>query len=116
MDGPTVAPEPTGHSEKDSAEAWIGEAAAVVGDVPQLGVSGWMCTVALTIWGPRTQADAEALASIVAESEGGDAAELRDVFKTVESRWEGLGALDEQQRLTALGWWGLPEALLRAWA
>jgi len=27
-----------------------------------------------------------------------------------------LGALDDQGRLTALGWWGLPEALPRAWA
>lgn len=28
---------------------------------------------------------------------------------------EALGALDEDQRLTELGWWGLPEALHRAW-
>jgi hypothetical protein len=29
--------------------------------------------------------------------------------------WEMIGALDEHQRLTALGWWGLPKALERAW-
>jgi hypothetical protein len=103
--------------DKDDAEGWVEEAASVVRDVPQLGISGWLCAVAaLTLWGPRTQADAEALALIVAESEGGEPTELVGVFRTVEARWEGLGALDEEQRLTALGWWGLPEALLRAWA
>jgi hypothetical protein len=99
------------------AEAWLDEAAAVVSDVPELEVSGWLCTVAaLTLWGPRTQADAAALAAIVAEAEGGDRTELATLFTPVVSRWRTLGALDDQDRLTALGWWGLPEALLRAWS
>ena len=98
------------------AEQWLDSAAAVVRDAEQLGVSGWLCTVAaLTLWGPRTQADAEALAVIVAESEGGDPAELINIFTPVVSRWREIGALDEHERLTALGWWGLPEALLRSW-
>jgi hypothetical protein len=97
-------------------EEWLDAGAAVVRDVEEPGVSGWLCVVAaLTLWGPRTQSDAEALAAIVAESEGGDPAELAAVFTRVVSRWQELGALDEQERLTALGWWGLPEALLRAW-
>ncbi len=103
--------------EAGDAEAWLEAAAAVVDDVPQLDISQWLCVVAaLTIWGPRTEADKDALASIVAETEGGDPAELATVFATVESRWQALGALDEHQRLSALGWWGLPEALLRAWS
>jgi hypothetical protein len=27
-----------------------------------------------------------------------------------------LGAIDDDERLTPLGWWGLPEAMLRVWA
>ena len=29
--------------------------------------------------------------------------------------WSVLGAIDEDDRLTPLGWWGLPEAMRRAW-
>lgn len=29
--------------------------------------------------------------------------------------WEAIGAVNEQQWLTRLGWWGLPRALARAW-
>jgi hypothetical protein len=106
-------PQPPGISDTDE---WLDAAAAVVRDAEELGVSGWLCTVAaMTLWGPRTQADAEALASIVTESEGGDSAELVTLFTPVVSRWRELGALDEQERLTNLGWWGLPEALLRSW-
>jgi hypothetical protein len=36
-------------------------------------------------------------------------------FAIVEELWRALGALDEHSRLTPLGWWGLPEALERAW-
>jgi hypothetical protein len=98
-------------------EQWLEAAAAVVGEARELDVSGWLCTVAaLTLWGPRTAADADALASIVAEAEGGDRAVLGPIFTPVVSRWRELGALDDQDRLTALGWWGLPEALLRAWS
>ena len=98
-------------------EGWLDGAATVVHDTEALGVAGWLCAVAaLTMWGPRTQADAEALALIVAESEGGDTAELAGILTPVVARWREIGALDEQERLTALGWWGLPEALLRAWS
>jgi hypothetical protein len=27
-----------------------------------------------------------------------------------------LGAIDSDDRLTSLGWWGLPEAMRRAWS
>jgi hypothetical protein len=29
--------------------------------------------------------------------------------------WEAVGAVDGDRRLTALGAWGLPRALVRAW-
>ncbi len=29
--------------------------------------------------------------------------------------WSVLGAIDSDDRLTPLGWWGLPEAMSRAW-
>lgn len=36
-------------------------------------------------------------------------------FTTVVRLWQLLGAVDGTERLTDLGWWGLPEALRRAW-
>jgi hypothetical protein len=37
-------------------------------------------------------------------------------FATVALLWMTLGAVDEEERLTPLGWWGLPEALRQTWA
>lgn len=36
-------------------------------------------------------------------------------FATVVELWQALGAVDDDERLTALGQWGLPEALQLAW-
>jgi hypothetical protein len=41
---------------------------------------------------------------------------LREGLETVVALWHALGAVDEELRLTALGRWGLPEALRIAWA
>jgi hypothetical protein len=41
---------------------------------------------------------------------------MEGMFLPVVSLWQVLGAVDEDERLTALGWWGLPEAMLRVWA
>jgi len=41
---------------------------------------------------------------------------LEGLFLPVTSLWQVLGAIDEDERLTPLGWWGLPEAMLRVWA
>ena len=73
--------------------------------------------------GPGTLADAYALAAYVEESEdvdGGyedpdDRMVVADGFDTVVELWRSLGAVDDRQRLTELGWWGLPEALWRVW-
>jgi hypothetical protein len=101
----------------DDADAWLGRVAEVTDDVDGLDVSGWLCTVAaLTLWGPRTQADAAALASYVAEAEGGNQDELTQAFVPVVERWQALDVIDEAGRLTNLGWWGLSEAFVRAWS
>ena len=36
-------------------------------------------------------------------------------FEVVVPTWEAVGAVDADRRLTALGAWGLPRALARAW-
>ena len=101
----------------DDEDAWLRGVAAVTDDVDGLDASGWLCTVAaLTLWGPRTQADAPALASYVAEAEGGDQGELTKVFEPVVERWQELEVIDGIGRLTDLGWWGLSEAFVRAWS
>jgi hypothetical protein len=101
----------------DDEDTWLARVAAVTDDVDDLDVSGWLCTVAaLTLWGPRTQADAGALASYVAEAEGGDPGRLGEVFAPVVERWQALDVIDEHGRLTNLGWWGLSEAFVRAWS
>ena len=41
---------------------------------------------------------------------------MEGLFLPVTSLWQVLGAIDEDERLTALGWWGLPEVMLRVWA
>jgi hypothetical protein len=38
---------------------------------------------------------------------------MEGLFLPVPSLSQVLGAIDEDERLTALGWWGLPEAMLQ---
>ena len=45
-----------------------------------------------------------------------DELSIEGLFLHVTAMWSVLGAIDEDDRLTALGWWGLPEAMQRAWA
>ncbi|CAN5918668.1 hypothetical protein BH23ACT10_BH23ACT10_02290 [soil metagenome] len=44
-----------------------------------------------------------------------DESALQLGFQTVALLWRALGAIDVDERLTPLGWWGLPEATLAAW-
>jgi len=104
----------------------------------------WLATItALAEGGPGTPASAADLAAYVrdydpgepddgppaaaAEDDGEDAFFAADdgdfddltmegLFLPVTSLWQVLGAIDDDERLTALGWWGLPEAMLRVWA
>jgi len=49
------------------------------------------------------------------ETDPDDAAFVESVFYTVTAGWRATGALDRDDRLTPLGWWGLPRALGWAW-
>ena len=41
---------------------------------------------------------------------------MESLFLPVTTLWQILGAIDDDDRLTPLGWWGLPEAMRRVWA
>jgi hypothetical protein len=61
---------------------------------------------------------AELEASEFGDDEDDDFDELsvEGLFLHVTAMWSVLGAIDSDDRLTPLGWWGLPEAMRRAWA
>lgn len=107
----------------DDQELWLALATGVVansdGPTAELELTEWLCILAgLTLWGPGTQADPPALAVYVSEGESGgqgDTAALEAAFTPVAQRWLALDALEATERLTPLGWWGLPEAQRRAW-
>jgi hypothetical protein len=44
-----------------------------------------------------------------------DELSVEGLFLHVTAMWSVLAAIDEDDRLTPLGWWGLPEAMRRAW-
>lgn len=85
--------------------------------------------VGLARAGPGVFADADTLAEHVIAFEAeldqepfddpwdpeDDAPALAFGFLTVVRFWRLVGAVDEHDRLTDLGWWGLPESLRRAW-
>jgi hypothetical protein len=41
---------------------------------------------------------------------------MESLFLPVTSLWRVLGAIDSGDRLTPLGWWGLPESMRIVWA
>jgi hypothetical protein len=41
---------------------------------------------------------------------------LEGLFTHILPLWQALGAINGQDQLTPLGWWGLPEALKRVWS
>jgi hypothetical protein len=49
------------------------------------------------------------------DDEDFDELSVEGLFLHVTAMWSVLGAIDEDDRLTPLGWWGLPEAMQRAW-
>jgi hypothetical protein len=122
--------------DPDDEQLWLQLAAGVVrpvddppDEIPLDDLSAtaldheeWLWAVeALARGGPGTSASAEDLARFTVGASGnGDGTDdgdvLADWFRPVVQLWQLLGALDERERLTALGWWGLPEALIRAWS
>jgi hypothetical protein len=80
----------------------------------------WLAaTTALAKGGPGTGASPEALARYVSEYDPDDYDDQADaaaqMFTPAVGLWDVLGVVDDDERLTALGWWGLPEAVQRAW-
>jgi hypothetical protein len=74
----------------------------------------WLDVVAaLARGGPGTRASAEDLARYAGGDDDLDV--LIGWFTTVVELWRTLGAINDLEQLTPLGWWGLPEALLRTW-
>lgn len=80
----------------------------------------WLAAVsALARGGPGTSADPDDLARYVSEYDPADVDDQADaaagMFGHAVSLWQVLGAVDDDEVLTPLGSWGLPEALQRAW-
>jgi hypothetical protein len=92
----------------------------------------WLAAVsALARGGPGTPASADDMARYVRDyCEAGaddldddefgdddfDESAIAELFTYVAQLWNVLGATDAADRLTPLGWWGVPEALLKVWA
>jgi hypothetical protein len=66
--------------------------------------------------GPGEEPDEENEPFYLSVDEDFDDLTMEGLFLPVASLWQVLGAIDDDERLTALGWWGLPEAMLRVWA
>jgi hypothetical protein len=122
------------------------EMSAAMAAVCALDHDDWLAVMtALVTGGPGTPASAADLARYVRDYEPGqgqpDAAEdgeyedyeeygdedaeyeddfddlsIEGLFLHVTAMWSVLGAIDADDRLTPLGWWGLPEAMKRAWS
>ncbi len=80
----------------------------------------WLAaTIALARGGPGTSASPAALARYVGEYDPDDYDDQADaaaeMFSNAVGLWEVMGAIDDDERLTQLGWWGLPDAVQRAW-
>jgi hypothetical protein len=69
--------------------------------------------------GPGTPANADHLARFVSEYDPDEVDDQADaaagMFMHVIELWRVLGAVDDNDTVTRLGWWGIPEAVQRAW-
>jgi hypothetical protein len=119
--------------DSDDGQLWLRLAAGVVNPVDEppenipvdrlsataLDHEEWLEAVtALARGGPGTPASAADLARFVvgADDDDDDIDVLAGWFITVVEQWQLLGAVDDRERLTPLGWWGIPEALLQVWS
>jgi len=80
----------------------------------------WLAVAtALARGGPGTSASADDLARFVSEYDPDDVDDQADaaagMFLHAVALWRVLGAVDDDEMLTELGWWGIPEAVQRAW-
>jgi hypothetical protein len=98
--------------------------AEVVGCLASMELDDWIATVIeLTRAGPGTPIDPQSLLVLAARCmdvdsgavEPQSAALMRMAFEVVVPIWRAVGAVSDDGLLTALGAWGLPLALARAW-
>jgi hypothetical protein len=80
----------------------------------------WLAvSTALARGGPGTRASADDLARFVSEYDPDEVDDQADaaagMFLHVVGLWRVIGAVDDEDTLTQLGWWGIPEAVQRAW-
>ena len=120
----------------DDAALWLAAAGALIAmrepsgldseleaAVMALELADWVgAVVGLTRGGVGASADPAALVATIndcPEVDGrvdpDDADLVALAFEVVLPTWEAVGAVDADRRLTALGVWGLPRALARAW-
>jgi hypothetical protein len=114
----------------DSNGEDLDETSAAMAAVCALNHDDWLAVMtALVTGGPGTPASAADLARYIRDYEPGasdsehaesgydvDELSIEGLFLHVVALWSVLGAIDHDDRLTSLGWWGLPEAMQRAWA
>jgi Plasmid pRiA4b ORF-3-like protein len=120
----------------DDAELWLAAAGALIAmrepsgldaeleaAVMALELADWVgAVVDLVRGGVGASADPAVLVAAIdacpevdgiVDPDDADLVEL--AFEVVLPTWEAVGAVDADRRLTALGAWGLPRALARAW-
>ena len=129
--------------ELDEATGELSETDSAVAAICAIEHFDWLAVItALAAGGPGTSASAADLAGYVRDYDpddgepGGDDPDepdeadldgldddaefdelgMESLFLPVTSLWQVLGAIDSGDRLTPLGWWGLPEAMRRVWA
>jgi hypothetical protein len=142
--GPPAGSEPSGDEFDDERLDEVSRAMAALCALEH--ADWLAAVTALARGGPGTPASAGDLARYVREYSGGDepgagtgatagwAADageepgepgddddfdelaIAELFSYAASLWNALGATDTAERLTPLGWWGLPEALRKVWA
>jgi hypothetical protein len=121
----------------DDEDLWTGAAMALVSVAAEsldpdvaaaldsLEINDWLAAVIeLVRCGPGTLADAESLVALAARCldvdsaavDPGSGPTLATAFGAIVPIWRALGAVDASGGLTALGAWGIPVALARAWA
>jgi tetratricopeptide (TPR) repeat protein len=120
----------------EARELWLEATAALISPYEEPGMdpeeeasvmalehADWLgAVVGLARGGVGASAAPEALVSYINECpevdgaiEDEDAGVVEMAFELVLPTWEATGAIDPHWRLTALGEWGLPRALVRAW-
>jgi hypothetical protein len=126
----------------DETSGELDETGSAVAAICAIDHFDWLAVItALAVGGPGTSASAADLAGYVRdydpdgaepdeddgdendyylddldEDAGFDELGMEGLFLPVTTLWQVLGAIDDDDCLTPLGWWGLPEAMRRVWA